>query len=436
MLRSDDLATLTLVEAGHRLRSGALTAVALTEACLSRIAALDARLHAFVTVTAEWALASAALLDRELAAGRDRGPLHGIPISLKDLIDQAGVATTAGSRVPAARAAESDATVTARLKAAGAVLVGKTNLHEFACGTTGEDTAFGAVHHPLDDSRSAGGSSSGSAVAVATGMSLASIGTDTGGSVRIPSAACGLVGLKPVTGEVPVDGVVPLSRTLDHVGPIGRSVADVAAVFNALTRTSLRPPAPVAASTLRLGRVRGYAEARLEPAVREGYERAIDALRAAGVTFVDRQLPHADLMAAIYLHIMLPEAAAYHAATLERCPERYTPPVRLRLEMGRYVLAEDYLRALAGRDVVRADVDGALSGVDALVLPTLPIVAPPLGAETVPIDGISEPVRAMMLRLTQPFNLSGHPAIALPVGSSPHGLPVSLQVVANRTPSD
>ena len=336
--------------------------------------------------------------------------------------------------MPAARAAVADATVTARLKAAGAVLIGKTNLHEFAFGTTSEDSAFGAVRHPLDDSRSAGGSSGGSAVAVASGMSLASIGTDTGGSVRIPSAVCGLVGLKPVTGEVPTDGVVPLSRTLDHVGPIGRSVADVAAVFNVLTRTSMRPPTPVPASGLTLGRLGGYVEARLEAAVRAAYEQGIEHLRRAGATIVDRELPHADEIAAVYLHIVLPEASAYHAATLERCPERYTPAVRLRLEMGRYVLAEDYLRALAGRDVIRAGVDAALADVDALILPALPIVAPPLGADSVRIEGADEPVRTMMLRLTQPFNLSGHPALVLPVGQSPDGLPVGLQLVANRTP--
>lgn len=430
----DDLGTLTLVDAGRRLRSGTLTSVALTQACLARIGEHNDRLRAFITVTADWALASAALLDRELAAGRDRGPLHGIPISLKDLIDQAGVATTAASRVPAARAAIVDATVTSRLKAAGAVLVGKTNLHEFAFGTTSEDSAFGAVRHPDDDRRSPGGSSGGSAVAVATGMSLASIGTDTGGSVRIPSAACGLVGLKPVTGEVPCDGVVPLSRTLDHVGPIGRSVADVAAVFNALTRTSRQPPSLRPAERLRLGRLGGYAEARLEPAVREAYEGTVERLRSAGMSIVDRLLPHAEDVAAIYLHIVLPEAAAYHAATLERCPDLYSPAVRLRLEMGRYVLAEDYLRALAGREVIRREVEAALAGVDALVLPALPIVAPPIGAEAVSIDGVDEPVRAMMLRLTQPFNLSGHPAVVLPAARTRDGLPVGLQVVGDRTP--
>jgi aspartyl-tRNA(Asn)/glutamyl-tRNA(Gln) amidotransferase subunit A len=433
MAGTEGLHALTILEAGGRLRNGTLTSVALTEACLARIGALDDRLHAFITVTADWALASAALLDRELAAGRDRGPLHGIPVSLKDLIDQAGVATTAGSRVPERRAAASDATVTARLKAAGAVLVGKTNLHEFAFGTTSEDSAFGAVRHPVDQSRSAGGSSGGSAVAVATGMSLASIGTDTGGSVRIPSAACGVVGLKPTTGEIPCDGVVPLSRTLDHVGPLVRCVDDAAVLFHVLARTAPRLPSPVPPSRLRLARLAGYMEALLEPTVREVYERALERLQLAGATVVERTLHHADDIAAIYLHVVLPEAAAYHAATLVRCPERYTPAVRLRLEMGRYILAEDYLRALSGRSLIRMEVEAALADVDALVLPGLPILAPALGAESVPIDGVTQSVRALMLRLTQPFNLSGHPAIVLPAGESQEGLPVGLQLVGERT---
>ena len=203
---------LDIVEAGHRLRAKTLTAEALTDACLANIAARNAELRAFITVTGEPARAAARLADRELDSGHDRGPLHGIPIALKDLIDQAGVPTTAASHVRPLTPVASDAIVTARLKAAGAVLVGKTNLHEFALGTTSEDSAFGAVRNPLDTSRSAGGSSGGSAAAMVAGMALGAIGTDTGGSIRIPSAACGLVGLKPGFGEVPVDGVVPLEH--------------------------------------------------------------------------------------------------------------------------------------------------------------------------------------------------------------------------------
>ena len=257
---TSDPSLLDIVEAGHRLRAKTLTSEALTDACLANIAARNDELRAFVTVTGDQARAAARQADRELASGHDRGPLHGIPIALKDLIDQAGVPTTAASHVRPLTPAASDAVVTARLKAAGAVLVGKTNLHEFALGTTSEDSAFGAVRNPLDITRSAGGSSGGSAAALVAGMALGAIGTDTGGSIRIPSAACGLVGLKPGFGEVPVDGVVPLSATLDHVGPIARTVADAAAIHGVLARVTLRALQPPPVARLRLGRLTGYFE--------------------------------------------------------------------------------------------------------------------------------------------------------------------------------
>jgi aspartyl-tRNA(Asn)/glutamyl-tRNA(Gln) amidotransferase subunit A len=427
-----DPSSLDIVEAGHRLRARQLTSEALIEACLAHIAQCNDQLRAFVTVTGEPARADARQADRELAAGRDRGPLHGIPIALKDLINQAGVATSAGSNVSPTAPAASDAVVTARLRAAGAVLVGKTNLHEFAFGTTSEDSAFGAVRNPIDPTRSAGGSSGGSAAALASGMALGAIGTDTGGSIRIPAAACGLVGLKPGFGEVPTDGVVPLSTTLDHIGPIARTVADAAAMHSVLARVAPRMLQPPAFDRLRLGRLSGYFEELLDPDVRARHDAALARLSGAGVAVAEVSVPHAPDLAAVYLHIVLPEAAAYHAAALEHCPERYTPNVRLRLEMGRYVLAEDYLRALAARDVIRREVDTALDGVDALVLPTLPIPAPTLGLETIEFGSRREAVRAVMLRLTQPFNLSGHPAVALPCGTTPHGLPTSLQLVGRH----
>jgi len=247
----------TVTELAPLIAAGRLLSEDLTRACLAEIEAHDRALKAFITVLGASAIAQARALDAEIAAGRCRGPLHGIPISLKDLIDQQGVPTTAASRVREGHVAGRDAPVTARLREAGAVLVGKTNLHEFAFGTTSDDTAFGAVRNPHDPSRSPGGSSGGSAVAVVTGMSVASIGTDTGGSIRIPSAACGTVGLKPTWGEVPCDGVVPLSPSLDHVGPLARSVADAWLIYLVLRgdSTAARWPLPARRSIegLRLG---------------------------------------------------------------------------------------------------------------------------------------------------------------------------------------
>ncbi len=319
------------------------------------------------------------------------------------------------------------------LRDAGAVLIGKTNLHEFAFGTTSDDSAFGAVRNPHDPSRSPGGSSGGSAVGIVTGMSVASIGTDTGGSIRIPSAACGTVGLKPTWGEVPCDGVVPLSPSLDHVGPLARSVADAWLIYLVLrgeaTAARWPLPAPRPVKGLRLGVPRRYFHDVLDDEVRARFAASLAWLRHAGAETVDVDIPHAPGIAPVYLHASLPEAAAYHAHSLESAPERYTKNVRLRLEMGRYVLAEDYVRAQAARAVLRAEVDAALAGCDALVLPTLPIPAPPIGASTVDVAGTPQPVRSMMLRMTQLFNLTGHPAISLPMGETAAGLPCGLQLV-------
>lgn len=428
---------MTIEEFGRRLRAREITVQQITDECLRRIEADDPKLNAFILVMAEEARRQARDRDAELAAGHDRGPLHGVPISIKDLIDIRGVATTAASRVREGHVAVHDAPVIAHLRQAGAVIVGKTNLHEFAFGTTNEDSAFGPARNPYDPSRSPGGSSGGSAASVAAGMALATIGTDTGGSIRIPAAACGLVGLKPTVGEVSTDGVVPLSRTFDHVGPLALSVTDAFLVYHALLGDHIAaPPAPMPMTGVRLAVPRRYFCDVLDVEVRARFDAAVERLRGAGAHVDDIEIRHADLIATIYLHVSLPDAAAYHAATLDAMPDRYTPNVRLRLEMGRYLLAEDYVRALAGRDALRREVDAALQQHDALLLPTLPIPAPPIGAATVQVDGRDEPVRTMMLKLTQAFNVSGHPAIAMPCGATQAGLPTSLQLVGCRMQTD
>ena len=426
--RGDELQT--IVQLARALQTRTVTSRAVTEQCLAAIADKNPSLNAFIAVLADDARRQADEADREMAAGRYRGPLHGVPISLKDLIDLRGAPTTAASRVREPRPAPDDASVVSHLREAGAVFVGKCNLHEFAFGTTNEDSAFGPSRHPVDPSRSPGGSSGGSAVSVAAGMAFASIGTDTGGSIRIPAAACGIVGLKPSLGEVSTSGVVPLSRTMDHVGPLCRSVEDAAILFDVLRGArsaevaSMREP-----GGLRLGIPRDYFLSVLDAQVADSFETACGRLRSAGVSLEDVSIPHANDIAPIYLHIVLPEAAAYHAKTLETRPEDYQPNVRLRLEMGRYILAEDYARGLRGRDMLRVEVDRALERVDALLLPALAIPAPKLGAATVRVGTSEEPVRNITLRLTQPFNVSGHPAIAMPCGHTADRLPTSAQLV-------
>ena len=430
----------TISDVTARVARGEVTSQKLTEQCLAKIQELNPKLNAFITVTGDEALAQARQADREIAAGRRIGPLHGIPISLKDLIDQKGIATTAASLVRKDHMATADAVVTQRLREAGAVFVGKTNLHEFAFGTTSEDSGFGPVRNPHDPSRSPGGSSGGSAAAVASGMSLGTIGTDTGGSIRIPAAACGIVGLKPEWGHVSASGVVPLSRQLDHVGPLAASVADAWLLYNAMQPHSDQISDRLEATSLkglRLGKLSGYFLDRLDADVERGVLDTIARLQQRGATVVDVSVPHANDMAAIYLHLVLGDAAEYHARTLATRPQDYTTAVRLRLEMAGYVLAEDYIRALRGKELIAREVDRALDGVDALVLPALAIPAPPIGATTMPVKGGPDAVRTLMLRCSQPFNLSGHPAISIPCGRTRDGMPIGLQLVGHkgRTPA-
>jgi aspartyl-tRNA(Asn)/glutamyl-tRNA(Gln) amidotransferase subunit A len=415
------------------IASGQLSPLDLVKGCLGQIEARP-EINAFITRLDDRALEAAEARGREIQSGQYRGSLHGIPIAVKDLIDVEGTATTSGSAVPP-RHATADAPAVARLREAGAIIIGKTNLHEFAFGTTSEESAFGPVRNPHDVSRSAGGSSGGSAAALAAGMCFGALGTDTGGSVRIPSAACGTVGLKPTLNEISCDGVVPLSTTMDHVGPMTRTAADAWLLFSVLTGAAPADATP-APDKFRFGVPGPYFCDRIDDGTREALDRARAALATAGHAVVDVEVRNASWTPSAYLHIVLPEAARYHATRLEHYAASYSPGVRLRLEMGRYVLAEDYVRAMRLRAALTTAVDRALDGCDALLLPTLPMAAPPLGAATVDVCGMSEPVRAAMLRLTQLFNITGHPSIALPAAHNTDAMPRGLQIVGRRNQTE
>ena len=419
----------TIVELAPRIKALEVSPVDLVRTCLASIEAHRGG-NAFITVMADEALAAAETAVRQIDAGGYLGPLHGVPVAVKDLVDVAGTRTTSGSAVPS-RVATEDAPVVRRLRDAGAIIIGKTNLHEFAFGTTSDETAFGPVRHPRDPARCAGGSSGGSAAALADGMCYGAIGTDTGGSIRIPAAACGIVGLKPTLGELTCDGIVPLSATCDHVGPMALTVADAGLLFQAMKGTTVRGVAP-AGGRLTFGLAGGYFTHPLDDDVRAALDRARGALSQAGHTVREVSVEHADWTPDVYLHIVLPEASCYHAPLLEAHGNLYSPGVRLRLEMGRYVLAEDYVRGMRLRNALTSWVDAALRGCDALLLPGMAIPAPPIGAASVEVGGVTQPVRAAMLKLTQLFNLTGHPAIALPAGYGTDGLPRSIQLVGHR----
>ncbi|MFD5842441.1 amidase [Streptomyces chartreusis] len=438
---------LSLVAAADAIRQRRLSPVELVDSVLDRVERVEPRLGAYVSVAAEQARRSALEAEREAAAGRFRGPLHGIPMALKDLIDVAGAPTTASSRVRAGdRPADHDSTVAARLAAAGAVLVGKTHTHEFAYGLTTPQT-----RNAWNRERVAGGSSGGSAVAVAAGTATFALGTDTGGSIRVPAALNGVVGLKPTYGLVPRHGVTSLSWSLDHVGPITRTVADAAAVLAVLAGHDPRDPAslphtpgsprPAAypdatgdtdLTGLRVGVPRNHyfdhVDAQVEAAVRH----AIGRLETLGARLVEVEIPMTRYLRATQWGLMVPEATAYHERTLRTVPELYGTDVRVLLEAGELMTAGDYLRAQRARTLMRREWARMLERVDVIAAPTVPTTAVPADRQTVTwSDGTVETVSDAYVRLSAPANITGVPALSVPVGHDGAGMPIGMQLLGH-----
>lgn len=424
---------LSLADAAHAMAAGELSPVELTDSVLDRIEAVEARLQAYVSVAADSARASAARAEREMAQGRSRGPLHGIPMGLKDLIDAKGLPTTASSRVRADHIAERDSAVSARLSAAGAVLLGKTHTHEFAYGLTTPQT-----NNAWDHGRVAGGSSGGSAVAVAAGEATFALGTDTGGSIRVPAALNGVVGLKPTYDLISRQGVTSLSWSLDHVGPLTRTVRDAGLVLAALVGPDRRDPAvpEVGASSegdlsgLRVGVPRNYYFERISQEVEESVRRAIGRLQELGAELVEVEIPLARYIQAVQWGLMVPEATSYHERTLRSVPDLYTADVRVLLEAGEFVSAGDYLRAQRARVLMRDAWARILGGVDVIAAPAVPMTAAKAGQESVEwADGTVEAVSDSYVRLSAPANITGVPALTLPVGQDHAGMPIGMQLM-------
>jgi aspartyl-tRNA(Asn)/glutamyl-tRNA(Gln) amidotransferase subunit A len=429
----EDLASLDLLAAAALLRRGEVSPEDLTQACLARIAALDPALNAFITVTAERALAEARLAGRELARGRPRGPLHGIPVALKDNIDTAGVRTTGAAAAFANRVPAGDAEVARRLREAGAVLLGKLNMDECAYGVTSTTGHFGAVHNPWNAAHVAGGSSGGPAAAVAARMCYAALGTDTGGSIRQPAAWCGITGLKPTYGLVSCRGVMPLSWSLDHVGPMCRTAADAAAVLQVVAGHDPADPASLEGAVpayerelrartrrLRLGRARGSWYAGLEPDVAAAVEAALALLGelTAGVAEVDLPDPPG-------LPLLFVEARSWLRPAREASPDGFSPAVRGLIEMGGRIEATTYAEALRTLARVRRESLAVFAAVDLVVTPTTPDTAMTLAASAAPQSLRGPPPSA---RNTTPFNVFGWPTVSVCCGFSRAGLPIGLQL--------
>ncbi len=431
---------LSLTDAAAAIRRKEVSPVELTRAALDRIESVEGNIHAFALVTADFALKTAETAESEIMAGKDRGPLHGIPIGVKDLCDVAGLPTGCSSAVRHDHKAKMDAECVERLLDAGAVIVGKTHTHEFAYGVVTPTT-----RNPWDTERVPGGSSGGSAAAVASREVFVGIGTDTGGSIRIPASCCGTVGLKPTYGRVSKAGVTTLSWSLDHVGPLARTVRDAALVLQAIAGhdgrdpSSAREPVPNFTADLDrgvaglvLGVPTNYFFDGIDPEVEAGVRKAIADLQSAGATVREVTLPMAEYLQAIEFAICLPEASAYHREMLRQRGDLYQPDVRLFLELGELVLATDYLRALRARRLVKeawAEMFGD-HRLDALIAPTLPAPAAMAGQEAFAYpDGREESVITAYVRTSCPANITGLPALSVPCGFTGGGLPFGLQVI-------
>jgi aspartyl-tRNA(Asn)/glutamyl-tRNA(Gln) amidotransferase subunit A len=419
------------------LRARKISVHGLVDESLRQMARWNPQLNAFITVTADAARARARQLDEELARGLDRGALHGIPIAHKDLVRTKGVLTTGGSKILARYVPQRDAVVAAKLDQAGAVLVGKTGLHELAYGATSNNPHFGAVHNPWDLERIPGGSSGGSAAAVAAGIVPLATGTDTGGSIRIPASFCGVVGLKPTFGRVSARGVLPLSASMDHVGPITRTVRDAAIALQAMVDdpTSYVPPADAEIRGIRIGLPRNFYFERIDVEVGLAVRTAVQTAAAIGARIIEIDVPDMAALNVAARTIQLPEALSAWKAYLRR-REDFGADVLALLEQGREVAAVDYLEAQRQRRRIGRDFARLWSQVDCIFTPATPMPAPKIGQQELRVGGATEEVRTAATRLTRGMNALGLPALSMGCGFTKSGLPIGLQIIAAARAED
>ncbi|HVY07612.1 MAG TPA: amidase [Burkholderiales bacterium] len=439
---SGSLLELTLAQAAALVKSREVSPVELVDACLARIGAVNDRLRAYITVFEE-ARKVAKAAETMIAAGHDLGPLHGIPIALKDNLAVKGTRTTAGSKVLADWMPGHDATVTERLRRAGAIFVGKLNMHEFAWGGTTDNPHYGACRNPWDTERFPAGSSGGSGVAVAARTCYGAIGTDTGGSIRLPSAINGVVGIRPTYGRVSNHGIIPLAWSMDTAGPMTRTVEDCAIMFNTIAghdaKDSSTSRAPVSDYTaglqlgvkgLRIGVVPGYFFHHLQPPVHDAVKGALKTLEGLGADVVDVNIENIHGNISAQLTIESAEPSTYHQRWLREQPQNYGEDVRSLLEIGEMLLATHYLQAQRYRTLLRQEFMEAFKKVDVFICPTLPVTATKVGAMKVIIEnGVEEDMLSAIMQFTGVPSLTGLPSLNVPCGFDGDGLPVGMQII-------
>jgi len=443
---ANDPTLLSISEASKQIEAGDLSPVDLVELQLQKIEQLNGTLNAFVTVVPEFAKKAAKEAETEIRAGHYRGPLHGIPIGIKDIIDTKGIVTTIGSRIFKDNIPNHDATVVKRLTAAGAVLIGKTNTHEFALGVTTNNVHYGPTRNPWDLERVPGGSSGGSAAATAAHLCFAALGSDTGGSIRIPSAFCGLVGLKPTYGRVSLHGVFPLATSLDHVGPLTRTVEDAAILLQAMAGfdeadpRSLQAPVPNYRDGLADASVDGVKIAVSEDLdhipvdadILKAFRATLSQIEQLGGEIHEVNLPSANTSEAVASLLLLAEAATQHAELLATHADQYGPTVLDRLRAGQQIQTDAYIHACRNREVIIREFELLFRTADFYVAPTVQILPPKIGQDVVLVDSTEVNVVVGCTQFTRLGNLTGMPAIALPCGLSTTSLPVSIQFMAPK----
>ena len=436
-----ELVFLSIADAAELVAGRQLSPVEIVDAHLRRIDATDGALNSFITLLRDESMAAAREAEGAIGSGGYIGPLHGLPIGLKDLYYTKGIRTTMGSKIMEEFVPDADAAVTERFHAAGAIVIGKLQMHEFALGATSENPHYGPAHNPWDTGRMTGGSSGGSGSAVASGQCMGALGSDTGGSVRIPASLCGIVGLKPTFGRVSRYGVYPLSWSFDTVGPMTRTVRDAALVLNAIAghdsrdlSSSRRPTEDFAErledgiSGVRIGIPREYFFEKTEPQVTDSVREAATLLEGLGASVEEVSIPVLEHSQTISTPISQAEASQIHTEHLRDRAHDIGADVRGRLYQGALIPATDYIKAQRARTVYNARMAEAFQRFDALVAPTCPVGAPQLGERTVQVGDVAEPTLALLSRLTRPFNVSGVPTVSLPCGFTSYGVPIGLQI--------